>query len=64
MVVLKNPQIYSQPSTPTNSNMCYKLSLSNIVSHSNGIESPIGIENIQLDEGDQNSGGKESHTAF
>ena len=38
--------------------MCYKPSLSNIASPSNEIESPIGVDNIQLDEGDQNSGGK------
>ncbi|KRH62535.1 hypothetical protein GLYMA_04G114000v4 [Glycine max] len=51
----QNPQIYSQPSTPTNSNTCYRPSLSNIVLPSNEIESPIGVDGIQLDEGDENS---------
>ena len=54
----QNPQIYSQPSTPTNSNTCYRPSLSNIVLPSNEIESPIGVDGIQLDEGDENSSGK------
>ena len=60
----QNPQIYSQPSTPTNSNMCYRPSLSNIALPSNEIESPISVDNIQLDEGDQKSGGKKCRTAF
>ncbi|KAL5184192.1 Glutathione S-transferase T2 [Glycine soja] len=60
----QNPQIYSQPSTPTNSNTCYRLSLSNIVLPSNEIESPVGVDGIQLDEGDENSSGKKSRTAF
>ncbi|KAG5020838.1 hypothetical protein JHK87_016693 [Glycine soja] len=60
----QNPQIYSQPSTPTNSNTCYRPSLSNIALSSNEIESPIGVDSIQLDEGDQNSCGKKSRTAF
>ena len=56
----QNPQIYSQPSTPTNSNTCYKHFLSNITLPNNEIESPIRVDNIQLNEGDQNSGGKKS----
>jgi len=60
----QNPQIYSQPSTPTNTNTCYRPSLSNIALSSNEIESPIGVDSIQLDEGDQNSCGKKSRTAF
>jgi len=60
----QNPQIYNQPSTPTNSNTCYRPSLSNIVSLSNEIESPIGVDNIQLDEGDQNLDGKKSRITF
>ena len=60
----QNSQIYSQSSTLTNSNTCYRFSLSNIVLPSNKIESPVGVDSIQLDEGDQNSGGKKSHTAF
>ncbi|RZC16118.1 hypothetical protein D0Y65_009410 [Glycine soja] len=42
----QNPQIYSQPSTPTNSNTCYRSSLSNIVLPSNEIESPIGVDGV------------------
>ena len=60
----QNPQIYSQPSTPTNSNTCYKHFLSNITLPNNEIESPIRVDNIQLNEGDQNSGEKKSRTAF
>ncbi|KAH1239221.1 Glutathione S-transferase T2 [Glycine max] len=42
----QNPQIYSQPSTPTNSNTCYRPSLSNIVLPSNKIESPVGVDEV------------------
>ena len=31
---------------------------------SNEIESPVGVDGIQLDEGDENSSGKKSRTAF
>ena len=48
--------VYHQLSTI--SNTCYRPSLSNIVPLTNEIESPIGVDNIQLDEGDQNSGAK------
>ena len=54
----QNPQFCSQPSPSTNPNTCYRPSLSNIEPPSNEVETPIGVDNIQLDEGDQNSGGK------
>ena len=44
--------------SPPNSNTCYRPSLSNIEPPRDEIESPIGVDNIQLDEEDQNSGGK------
>ena len=54
----QNSQIYSQNHQPHNPNTCYRPSLSNIESPSNEIESPIGVDSIQLDERDQNSDGK------
>ncbi|KAH1242152.1 hypothetical protein GmHk_07G019542 [Glycine max] len=54
----QNLQIYNQPSTPTNSNTCYRPFLSNSVPPRNEIESLISVDSIQLDEGDQNSSGK------
>jgi len=60
----QNPQFCSQPSPSTNPNTCYRPSLSNIEPPSNEVESPIGVDNIQLDEGDQNSSGKKTRTTF
>ena len=53
----QNPQFCSQPPPPhTHTHtICYRPSLSNIEPPSNEVESPIGLDNIQLDEGQQNS---------
>ena len=54
----QNSQFCSQPSTSINPNTCYRPSLSNIEPPSNEVESPTGLDSIQLDEGEQNSSGK------
>ncbi|KAL5166536.1 Glutathione S-transferase T2 [Glycine soja] len=60
----QNPQFCSQPLPSTNPNTCYGSSLSNIKPPSNEVESSIGVDGIQLDEGDQNSSEKKTHTTF
>lgn len=42
------------PPPPTNQNMCYRPSLFNVESLNNEVQSPIGLENIQLIEGEEN----------
>ncbi|KAH1229498.1 hypothetical protein GmHk_10G029224 [Glycine max] len=60
----QNPQFCSQAPPPTTPNTCYRPSLSNIESPSNKVESPIGLDNIQLVEGEQNSSGNKNRIAF
>ena len=53
-----NPSSSSAKPPPTAETTCYRPSLSNIEPPSNEVESPTGLDSIQLDEGEQNSSGK------
>jgi len=52
------------PLPPTNPNMCCRPSLFNVEPPNNEVESPTGLENIQLDEGEENSSKEKNCMAF
>ncbi|KAG5023707.1 hypothetical protein JHK82_019608 [Glycine max] len=53
--ISQNSQFFMYPLPPTNPNMCCRPSLFNVEPPNNEVESPTGLENIQLDEGEENS---------